>query len=345
MEKIDNWRKDLLAKYGWSNQESVKRWVEKLKTKTYAEACFKLGLKIHCEETGKTPDQLINERIKQIASPDPRIRCEAEDMVLRIHSKIAERKQGIAINYFRKMKSFYKHNYCPLGCTDPGYDVQSEVEDRRAIEKLSTEKIRNLCEQAQIETRLAILVLAESGGRIGAVQSLTYGDVKDDLETGVIPASIWLKQRTRKKGKTYPSFICSDAIKLLRIILAKKEKLIDKTRIFNNGRDSLQGFLREHGLHAHLFRKRFQVILEDAGVPLNWVDRLQGHIPRGAQGATYSLPPIAKLREHYSKAIRELAIYGASESNGQLSDTLAKVLSHYLQRAITPKEIQEVLDA
>ena len=345
MEKTNSWRKELLAKYGWSQQESVKRWIEKLKTKTYAEACFRWGLKIHCEETGKTPDQLINERVKQIASPDPRIRSEAEDTVLRIHSHLAEMATGTAINYFRKMKSFYKHNYCPLGCTDPGYDIQSEVKDRRAVEKLSSEKIRNLCEEALIENRLGILILAESGGRIGAVQKLTYGDVKDDLETRTIPASIWLRQQSRKKGKTYPSFICRDAVKLLQIILAKKENLTDKTKIFDNGRDTLQGFLREHGLHAHLFRKRFQVILEDAGVPVNWVDRLQGRVPRGAQGKTYSLPPIAKLREHYTKAIKGLAIYGTSESNRQSSEVLAKVLSHYLQRVITPKEIQEVLDA
>jgi len=306
MEKTNSWRKELLAKYGWSEQESVKRWVGKLKTKRYAEACFRWGLRIHCEEIGKTPDQLINERVKQIASSDPRIRSEAEDTVLRIYSKIAEQKQGMAINYFRKMKSFYKHNFCPLGCTDPGYDIKSEVKDRRAIEKLSNEKIRNLCEEAQIETRLGILILAESGSRIGALQKLTYGDVKDDLETGTIPASIWLKQQSRKKGKTYPSFICSDAVKLIKLVLSKREKLTDNTKIFNNRRDAVQSFLREHGLHAHLFRKRFQVILEDAGVPLNWVDRLQGHVPRGAQGKIYSLPPIAKLREHYSKAIKEL---------------------------------------
>jgi len=201
-----------------------------------------------------------------------------------------------------------------------------------------------LCEEAQIETRLGILILAESGSRIGALQKLTYGDVKDDLETGTIPASIWLKQQSRKKGKTYPSFICSDAVKLIKLVLSKREKLTDNTKIFNNRRDAVQSFLREHGLHAHLFRKRFQVILEDAGVPLNWVDRLQGHVPRGAQGKIYSLPPIAKLREHYSKAIKELQIYGAGENNGQLSDALAKVLSHYLQRAISQKEIEQVLE-
>jgi len=290
------------------------------------------------------PDELINERVEQITSKDPRVRATAEDAVLRIYGKMVEKTPGLAINYFRKMKSFYKHNYCPLGCTDPGYTVKSEVEDRRAIENLGTEKIRSLCEEAQIETRLAILILAESGGRIGAVMNLTYGDVKDDLETGVIPATIWLKQQTRKKGGTYPSFICADAVKLLKLVLSKRRKLTDDTKIFNNGREALQDFLRDRKLHTHLFRKRFQVILEDCGIPLNWVDRLQGHIPRGAQGKTYSLPPITKLREQYSKAIRELAIYGIEESNGQLNETLAKVLSYYLKTAITPEKIQEVMD-
>ena len=135
-------------------------------------------------ETAKTPDQIIDLRIKQINNPGPRIRSQAEDTVLRIYSKLADTRAGIAINYFRKMKSFYKHNYCPLGCTDPGYTVKKAVNDRRILEKLTKEKIRELCEKAQLQVRLAILILAESGARFGAVIALTYADVKDYLETG-----------------------------------------------------------------------------------------------------------------------------------------------------------------
>ena len=274
------------------------------------------------------------------------MRAEAEDTVLRIYREIAERVPGTAINYFRKMKSFYKHNYCPLGCTDPGYTVQSAARDQRVLEKLNKERIREICEKASLEGRLVILIAAESGGRIGAITDLTYGDIKNDLESDVIPATIWLKHKIRLTVAKYPSVICEDAVRLLRIILSQRDEPEDNTQIFSISKHTIQEFLCgfNSGMHAHLFRKRFQTILEDCGVPLNWVDRLLGHIPRGAQGATYSIPSIVKLREQYEKAIPKLEIYGSlGEVSGRLAHMLAKVLSHYLKREIVEKEISQIL--
>ena len=281
------------------------------------------------------------------------MRGEAEDTVLRIYQKIAERVPGTAINYFRKMKSFYKHNYCPLGCTDPGYRVKSAMRDQRVLEKLTKEKIHEICERATLEGRLVILIAAESGGRIGAITDLTYGDIKDDLESDVVPATIWLKHKIRLTAAKYPTFICGDAVKLLRMVLTQRDELIDNTPIFTISKHTVQNFLCDFnsGIHAHLFRKRFQTILEDCGVPLNWVDRLLGHVPRGAQGATYSIPPIAKLREQYNRAISELEIYRSSGRplNGELEESLskclAKVLSYYLKHEIMEKEISQILKA
>jgi integrase len=295
---------------------------------------------------GKTPIQLIEERIEQLHSKDPRMRGRAEDAVLKIYHETAERVPGSAINYFRKMKSFYKHNYCPLNCTDPGYAVQSAMRDQRVLANLTREKIREICERATLEARLAILAMAESGGRIGAVMDLTYADVKDDLESDIIPATIWLKHKIRLAMTKYPSFLCEDAITLLRIVLKRRDELEDDTPIFSISKHAIQDFLCNFnsGIHAHLLRKRFQTILEDCGIPLNWVDRLLGHVPRGAQGATYSIPSIAKLREQYEKAIPKLEIYGSpGEVNGRLAHVLAKILSHYLKREIVEKEISQIL--
>ena len=338
----------MAKRFGWENDDSVKRWLTKLRTRRYTLECLRKGLKVHCQKTGKTPIQLIEERIEQQQSKDPRRRGKAEDTVLRIYHEIAERVPGSAINYFRKMKSFYKHNYCPLSCTDPGYAVQSATRDQRVLEKLTTEKIREICETATLEGRLVILMAAESGGRIGAITDLTYGDIKDDLESDFIPATIWLKHKIRLAVAKYPSFICRDAVKLLRMILRHRNELRDNTPIFTISKHTIQNFLCDFssGIHAHIFRKRFQTILEDCGVPLNWVDRLLGHVPRGAQGSTYSLPSIGRLREQYSKAISALEIYGSSgEVNGRLAQVLAKVLSHYLEREIMEKEISQILVA
>lgn len=136
------------------------------------------------------------------------------------------------------------------------------------------------------------------------------------------------------------------------MVLRERKDLKDDTKIFQLSRNPVQSFLRgfNSGIHAHLFRKRFQVVLEDAGIPLNWVDRLLGHVSRGAQGKTYSIPPTEKLREHYRKAMKELQIYGYKESpfNGELKDYLSKcfskVLSKYLNQQITKREISKMLE-
>lgn len=343
---MGSWREELAHQFGWENDEAVERWLTKLRTEHYALKCLRNGLKVHCEKTGRTPTQLLEDRIEELQGKDPRIRGKAEDTVLRIYREIAENTPGTAINYFRKMKSFYKHNYCPLGCTDPGYVVKKAVMDRRVLEKLSRERIREVCERAPLEVRLAILIAAESGGRIGAIMDLTYEDVKDDLESNVIPAVIWLGHKIRLTVAKYPTFICRDAVELLEIVLKQKGKLKNTTPIFCTSKYTVQSFLSNlnSGVHAHLFRKRFQTILEDSGIPLNWVDRLLGHIPRGAQGATYSIPPVHKLREQYSRAVGKLRIYGSSEqANSMLADALAKVLTYYLKHEISAEEIAEIL--
>ena len=62
-------------------------------------------------------------------------------------------------------------------------------------------------------------------------------------------------------------------------------------------------------LRPHALRKRVQTILEKK-VPLNWVDHMLGHIPRGAQGKAYSRPSQDELYEAYLSCLPELEIYG-----------------------------------
>jgi len=61
--------------------------------------------------------------------------------------------------------------------------------------------------------------------------------------------------------------------------------------------------------HSHCFRKRVQTVLEGSGIPLNWVDYLIGHKPRGAQASAYSLPTDEQLKEAYRRAVPKLQIY------------------------------------
>lgn len=70
---MSDWRIELAEKDSWADQESAKRWLGKLNTKRYADECL-VALEIHVKETGKSPDQLIKERVQQLRDFDPRIR-------------------------------------------------------------------------------------------------------------------------------------------------------------------------------------------------------------------------------------------------------------------------------
>ena len=114
-------------------------------------------------------------------------------------------------------------------------------------------------------------------------------------------------------------------------------------------------------LRPHSLRKRLQTILEAAHVPLNWVDYMLGHVPRGAQGDAYSRPPDLDLRECYLKALPELEIYGhhqatpsspTIEMQKRLFLDMAKVfapdvyelLKNKLMKVKTAREYEEAIE-
>ena len=130
-------------------------------------------------------------------------------------------------------------------------------------------------------------------------------------------------------------------------------KLTDETRMFKDysalRKEIVKaakkiGIVQGKGLQAfrlHCLRKRGQTILEASHVPLNWVDRILGHVPRGAQGGVYSLPDVEVLRGEYAKAVGQLTIYG-TPTNVVYSDVAAEVTEQRI-RLIVEETLQKLL--
>jgi hypothetical protein len=146
--------------------------------------------------------------------------------------------------------------------------------------------------------------------------------LKAEITTSLVPCQIWLAHKVRLARRKYFSFICADAVRLWKTYLETFPKLTDETSMFKLYRalnDNIMDAAVQIGIaeknkklqpfRIHNIRKRGQTILEACHIPLNWVDRLLGHVPRGTQGQTYSLPPVEKLRAEYVKAMAELQIY------------------------------------
>lgn len=168
---------------------------------------------------------------------------------------------------------------------------------------------------------------------------------------------IYLKHKVKTARKKYFTFICKDAKESLQLLVQDRNlnandkvfsttysglrkrimKVAERIRIYQNGKG-------KQSFRLHTYRKWGQTTLEKAGVPLNWVDRILRHIPRGAQGATYSLPDVESMRTEYTKAMSNLEIYETyatktitSISEERLKDILIKLFPNKAE------EIQQLI--
>jgi len=183
------------------NFESVKRWRNNLKGGKYERACL-LHLKRFCEHYSLTPDELIRQRIEELRSSDMTVRCKGEDRVMEYYKKLAETATGQAINFYRKICSFYRYNFVRLQTRDPGYTVQRE-QDYLA----SREETRKMCELLDLEAKTFLLILSESCGRSGAVANIKWKDVQEEIYSDELPMKIWLVQKVKLSRKKYFTFI------------------------------------------------------------------------------------------------------------------------------------------
>jgi len=319
---------------------SVNRWKNTFRNENYENSCLKFLVKF-CREFDMSPDEFIQSRIEELKSSDQLVRARAEDRLLAFHRKLAKNTPGLAINMFRKVKSFYRANYVALQCRDPGYQIQRE------FDYIPTrEEIRKMCEIVPLDTRVYLLTLAESCGRPGAVANLQWKDIKNEIATSLVPCRIWLTQKVRLARRKYFSFICADAVQLWKIYLETLPRFTDETYLFKRYHtlhDNIMDAAVQIGIaeknkklqpfKIHNIRKRGQTILEACHIPLNWVDRFLGHVPRGAQGQTYSLPPVEKLRAEYIKAMAELQIYETPTSL-VVNDVAQEVADERIRRIV-----------
>jgi len=332
--------------------ESIRRWRNNLKGGKYEKLCLRY-LAEFCVVYETTPDELIKRRLAELKSDDLTVRCHAEDMVMEYYKSLVKNTSGKAINVYRKIASFYRYNFLRLQTKDPGYTVQRE-QDYMATK----DETRKMCELLDLEGKTYLLVLAESCGRSGAVAKLRWKDIQEELHSDKVPMKIWLKHKVKMARKSYCTFICKDAKEALQLLMKGRKKFNPEAKVFQTGYSGLRkkvmdsaeklGFYQngngDQPFRLHTYRKRGQTVLEKAHVPLNWVDRILGHVPRGAQAATYSLPDVEALREEYAKAMPQLIIYEASQSTkveGITKEELKQILTVLLPNKT--KEIQKLL--
>jgi len=98
---------------------SVQRWLRRLTDGT--RKIYLQHLRSFCEYAGMTPDQLFEERKKDMQSTDEVVRRRADERLDRWFETLE--KKGLARNTcvlaYSAVRSFYAHNYYPLMSRTP----------------------------------------------------------------------------------------------------------------------------------------------------------------------------------------------------------------------------------
>ena len=305
--------------------ECVKRWLAEIGSDESKKQYLR-DLRVFTDFVGMDPDQLLAERVQDLRSEDVAVRLRADDRLRQFfdNAKVAKSSKAHAI---AALKSFYKANGLALSLKTPHVErtgVGDHIPTREEIQQL-VQASDNARDQAMC------IGQAENGMRIGGWVKVEWRHIADELNPTTfipkkIPMAVKIPDPLTRTGVT---FILDDATFYLRRWLATFEKLEPNTRIFNITPDTAESVIRELGIkiginpggrgrqpfHSHSLRKRVQTILEDntnrktETIPLNWVDLMLDHIPRGSQGEAYSLPSVDQLRGAYAIAAPQLRVF------------------------------------
>lgn len=333
--------------------ESVKRWRNGVVNNTSGSSQTKMKhlnfLIKTCEELGMNPDEIIEARIQDLKSTDPRIRCRFEDKILEVTTKFREENgYYIGREISTSMKSFFFHNHVPLTITSPKIkDPKTYTPTKEALERFY-----QMASPGAERSRISLVF--QSLMRRGSIPYLKYKHIKKDFEAGIIPIHIHLDiEEVKGKYFAYDTFIGKQAVEDLRLSLEQRKRgtrkippeiISDESPLCRKGTTrriepldetglttwyvSLSrqiGLNKEETITPHALRRAGETILEKSKtMPLNWIDLIMGHRPRSAQGKHYSKPSVEELRAAYAEAEPYLTLSLTSPADGATTLRSAK---------------------
>ncbi len=315
--------------------ESVQQWFRQLRKKANSMESGSIPISTRVQAitaiskftafAGMNPDQLIADAQNEMKT----------NGTIRKHNVLldkfweTEKGTSTATGQFAYIKSFYRHNDIPLTVSQPPYPPSKRKERR-----IESSEIRRICEVAPLRHSSWLLANSYMGLRVGAIPELTVEDFHVDgwkenkpiypvtirkIISGTFDYTVFIGQDAKNKLQSFfeeqgfkpqdcPWQMHRDYLINRFKLYAYKAGVIDAPEGLDVNEEVPKGLCP---LRPHAFRKRLQTILEGAHIPLNWVDHMLGHIPRGAQASAYSQPQEQELYDSYLLALPKLEIYGS----------------------------------
>jgi len=283
------------------------------------------------------PERLYELRLQHLKSDDPRDRRIIEGWVRQMMVEERERgkKPSSVYMIYKAVRSFFQ-------AQNLEFSLRSREKPRVYHEGqrvLTRDQIREMYdrvgEQNRLRNRALIMLLKDSGLRVSDVANLK---VSDYLEAKTVyndagePFKVFYPFETEKTGSYAYIHIGPEAIKAIDEYLEERRREegeldADPPLFINRWGERLSpaaisatlwkiaAKIGERKISAHSLRKFHQTMLEAAGMPKNWIAKLQGKTI-GDTSAPYSRPEemlsshhMTLLTEAYLKAYDNLRVF------------------------------------
>lgn len=315
----------------------VKAWLENRPVNT--QRPFAERLMDFCEAMNITPEEW--RRLDKF---------EARDLAWNyVQSRMKERP-SIARQTMIALKSWYRNLNGELLPLDSGRGGKHNI--RYAYKKAPYEKIPNKEEvyrivdmASSLRDRAILLTLFQSGMRVNALCSLTYGDVQDQLDKDIITLKITRDIDEKLNGSNVPfyyTFINGEgAVTLRQYCEVKHKRSTPDTPLFytRNKKAVSTGWvwyivkmcLERAGfdpktMWTHSLRKAFRKIVRQANIDDDDKEQLMGHSIRGSRQAYYDRKDVELIKKAYQKCnfAREVPEGEVTKLRKQLEDEQSK---------------------
>lgn len=208
---------------------ALKYWLDSLKGNESAHSTkyiWKHHLKRFCNWADKSPDQLIEERKRQLLNEDKHVQHEAETRVKEFLKGLEEK--GLAANtrncYFMAIRNFYKRNYQELYFfrgDGPGNETSQE-----GVRAASKEDISKMLEVSSPRVRALILFIKDTGLAESDVAKLKLKDlgVNNVSEIFILESPVPLIVRRQKTKRRTITFVGKEAFEALKTTLRIRQQ-------------------------------------------------------------------------------------------------------------------------
>jgi len=298
---------------------------------------------------GWDTETLYGEHLANSRAEDPREIKRIPKKLFKYQKYLMEEKgkgSGTASTVEKAVKKFFKANELPFEMS--GERIKIEMEE---IPNISKEQLRRaLNSTGNYKFKAFIMFAKDSGLRLGDMTHIPVSAVRAAIENPDIEYHTF-EWKTRKTGRMANPVIGPETLESLREWMRyRAENLglsaedgeplfcIEKT---SNGYVTKRGKkvrgitaggwmdegnmgvrfsnlvkkagLKETGISIHSCRKYHKTSLEYAGVPISWINRMQGRKGVGT-GGVYSKPDPDQIIEVYRRAYDKLMVYGVELS-------------------------------